>query len=108
MLLAMPLVSANAKSNQSFSQISHERKQQLTDLLLADCGSCHGQTMKGGLGPALLPETLSDKPDLFLFNTIKYGRKDTPMPPWKPFLTDAEIKFLISLLRKPDLIRENH
>ena len=36
------------------------RQAELRYLLKQDCGSCHGMTMKGGLGPALLPQTLKD------------------------------------------------
>ncbi|MBY0432057.1 MAG: cytochrome C oxidase Cbb3, partial [Rhodospirillales bacterium] len=35
---------------------SPARQAALFNLLAQDCGSCHGLTMKGGLGPALLPE----------------------------------------------------
>ena len=35
-----------------------ERQDQLRYLLRQDCGSCHGMTLKGGLGPALLPDNL--------------------------------------------------
>ena len=38
------------------------RQKQLVHLVRQDCGSCHGMTLNGGLGPALLPETLKDKP----------------------------------------------
>lgn len=40
-------------------------------------------TLKGGLGPSLLPEQLNNKPDELLFVTISEGRPGTPMPPWK-------------------------
>jgi len=36
-------------------EISAERQQALRDLLKQDCGACHGLTLKGGMGPALLP-----------------------------------------------------
>ena len=31
----------------------------LKRLVHQDCGSCHGMTLKGGLGPDIRPETLS-------------------------------------------------
>ena len=75
------------------------RQQELMHLLLADCGSCHGMTLKGGLGPSLLSSDLNGKPDELLFVTIRDGRAGTPMPPWHKFLTDDEIHWIIEVLR---------
>ena len=55
--------------------------------------------LKGGLGPALLPEALRDKPDEILVATILNGRPGTPMPPWRELLTEDEIRWLVSVLR---------
>ena len=41
---------------------SPARQKELIHLVRQDCGSCHGMTLQGGLGPALLPATLADKP----------------------------------------------
>ncbi len=79
---------------------SPQREAQLAHLLKHDCGSCHGMTLKGGLGPSLLPADLKDKPDELLFVTIQQGRPGTPMPPWKTLLSDDDIHYLITLLRK--------
>lgn len=84
----------------SDSRISDSRKETLKHLLKHDCGSCHGMTLKGGLGPALLAEALKDKPDELLFITIKEGRPGTPMPPWKSQLSEDDINWIIQLLRK--------
>lgn len=75
------------------------RQQELMHLLLADCGSCHGMTLKGGLGPSLLQADLAGKPDELLFITIRDGRGGTPMPPWRDFLTDDEIRWMVDVLR---------
>jgi len=74
--------------------------QELKHLVKHDCGSCHGMTLKGGLGPALLTESLIQKPDELLFITIKEGRPGTPMPPWKSLLSDNDIHSIVKLLRK--------
>jgi len=76
------------------------RQQEILHLLRHDCGSCHGMTLKGGLGPALLPESLSGKPDELLKNTILDGRPPTPMPPWRGILTEDEVEWLIGRLRE--------
>ena len=77
------------------SEPSLERQKVLRNMLKHDCGACHGLTRKGGLGPSLLPEALADKSDALLVQTIQDGRKGTPMPPWKMFITAKETQWLI-------------
>lgn len=77
------------------------RQQALEHLLYQDCGSCHGMTMQGGLGPPLTPEALAGKPDELLVNSILKGRSGTAMPPWEPFLSAEEAQWLVQQLRQP-------
>lgn len=79
---------------------NQERQQVLANMLAHDCGSCHGLTLKGGLGPSLLPVALLDKSDGFLVHTILEGRKGTAMPPWKPFITEQEALWMVQNLLK--------
>jgi cytochrome c55X len=74
------------------------RQAELRNLLQQDCGSCHGLTLKGGLGPALLPENLAGKPRELLLNTVRYGRPGTAMPPWGPLLSETDIAWLVDRL----------
>lgn len=74
------------------------RRAELINLVRNDCGSCHGLLLTGGLGPALTPQTLKDKPSDALIATILYGRPGTPMPPWNAFLTEAEAEWIIENL----------
>ncbi|MCW8935670.1 MAG: c-type cytochrome [Gammaproteobacteria bacterium] len=83
-----------------YAHASDNRQQELQHLLKHDCGSCHGMTLKGGLGPALLTDSLKDKPDELLFITIKEGRPGTPMPAWKKLLSDSDIKSIVKILRE--------
>jgi len=76
------------------------RQAQLLYLLKHDCGSCHGMTRKGGLGPALLPENLRDRPEELLVNTILDGRPGTPMPPWRGELSAADARWLVEVLNR--------
>jgi cytochrome c55X len=76
------------------------RQAELRHLLKNDCGACHGLTLKGGMGPALLPDNLQGKPDEFLINTILQGRKGTAMPPWKAFMNADDALWLVQQLRK--------
>ena len=85
------------------STISASRQQVLLDLLVQDCGSCHGLRMKGGLGPALLPSALSDKPAEFITATILDGRPGTAMPAWRPLLSPAEAAWLARVLLEGNL-----
>ena len=77
-----------------------DRAKELMNLLRQDCGSCHGMTMKGGLGPALLPATLDDIPDEVLVQIILDGVPETPMPPWHPLLAPGEVAWLVRQLKE--------
>ena len=77
---------------------SAARQQELIHLVRQDCGACHGMTLKGGLGPALLPATLADKPVEGLVATILGGRPGTPMPPWQRFLAQDEAQWIVTKL----------
>ncbi|MBI4988241.1 MAG: c-type cytochrome [Rhodocyclales bacterium] len=74
------------------------RSRDLVRMVRQDCGSCHGLTLKGGLGPPLLPETLREKPAESLRYTVLLGRPGTPMPPWNAFLTEAEADWIVRQL----------
>lgn len=74
------------------------RQKELVRLVRQDCGSCHGMTLQGGLGPALLPAELRDKPAEGLVATIYYGRPGTPMPPWQQFMTEPEAEWIVKKL----------
>jgi cytochrome c55X len=76
------------------------RRTQLLHLLKHDCGSCHGMTMKGGLGPPLLPASLAGKDTDYLVQVILEGRKGTAMPPWKNLLSKEEAYWLVNTMRK--------
>jgi cytochrome c55X len=79
---------------------SPERQTTLLNLLKNDCGACHGLTLQGGMGPALLPDTLTGKSDELLVSTILNGSKGTAMPPWKQFMNHDEGLWLVGFLRK--------
>ena len=76
------------------------RRDELITLVRQDCGSCHGLTLKGGLGPALLPETLRDRTANGLKATILHGRPGTAMPPWQGFMTESEAEWIAVNLQK--------
>lgn len=82
------------------SEPSPDRRQQLIHMVRQDCGSCHGMTLQGGLGPALLPASLAEKPVEGLVATIIYGRPGTAMPPWSRFLAEDEAHWIVKHLMR--------
>jgi len=78
------------------------RQRELVQLLRQDCGSCHGMRLTGGLGPPLTPGALRGKPAASLTATIISGRPGTAMPPWRPFMSEAEAAWLVARLREGD------
>jgi len=75
--------------------VSSARQAELIHLLKQDCGSCHGMTLKGGLGPALTAKALAGKPAAFLRQVVLDGRPGTAMPPWRGLLSEAEVAWLV-------------
>jgi cytochrome c55X len=76
------------------------RRVELRNLVMQDCGSCHGLTMKGGLGRPLLPANLEGLPEEAVANIILDGVGGTPMPPWRGLLTEAEALWIAQSLKQ--------
>ncbi|RLJ62759.1 c-type cytochrome [Sulfurisoma sediminicola] len=74
------------------------RQRELVRLVRQDCGSCHGMTLKGGLGLPLTAEALRDKPFDGLVATVVYGRPGTAMPPWKTMISENEAEWIVRQL----------
>jgi cytochrome c55X len=66
------------------------RAMELERLVRQDCGSCHGMTLKGGLGSDLRAEALDGAAPESLAQIILDGVPGTAMPPWRPLLTEGE------------------
>ena len=79
--------------------ISPARQAELIHLLKQDCGSCHGMTLKGGLGPPLLPDIMSHRSPETLRAIILDGVPGTPMPPWRSELSVSEADWLVYMLQ---------
>ena len=88
----------NAAILPAAAELSGERQQQLIHLLRHDCGSCHGMTLKGGLGPSLLPGQIRSSDPDYLHQIISHGVPGTAMPPWQPLLSGDDINFLVDTL----------
>lgn len=98
-LLALALAAGLWNTAAAANDISPQRQKELLYLLQQDCGSCHGLTLKGGLGSALLPANLVDKPDDALVEIIMQGLPGTPMPPWRFLLEEKEAAFLVRAMK---------
>jgi cytochrome c55X len=92
LLIALPAL--------SWAEPAPARKDELLHLVRQDCGSCHGLRMEGGLGLPLTPQALKGKDPEALKLTILQGRYGTTMPPWSPFMTEAEAGWIVDLLMK--------
>lgn len=97
---ALPTVASQAQT------VSDERKKELTHIVKQDCGSCHGMTLKGGLGTPLLPDDLKGKHVDFLTHTIMHGRPTTAMPPWNALLTQSEARWIALQLKRGNFTNE--
>lgn len=92
LVLALSMLPAAAPSPQRQAELRH--------LLLHDCGSCHGMTMRGGLGRTLLPEAIAGRSDELLTDIILNGIRGTAMPPWAGELSNEDAAWLVQLLRE--------
>jgi len=77
-----------------------ERQQSLRYLVLQDCGSCHGMTLKGGLGKGLLPHDLEGAEVSSLADIILKGVPGTPMPGWQGLLSKEEAMWIARNLKE--------
>ena len=78
---------------------SAESRPALVSLVRQDCGSCHGMTLKGGLGASLLPDALAGKDADSVSSIILDGIPGTPMPPWRGLLTEGDARWIAEQLK---------
>ena len=86
------------------AEIPPQRQAELEHMVIQDCGSCHGLTMKGGLGKPITPEALAGYDPEGLAAIILDGVPGTAMPPWRPLITEAEALWVADYLKteKPE------
>lgn len=61
------------------------------------CSACHGAKREGSVGPALMPQRLTQADD-FYGNIVKNGRPGTAMAGF-PDLSDNDIKALVNFIK---------
>ena len=94
----MPACALVLLSTVAFAEPGAQRQSELMNLLQHDCGSCHGLTLRGGLGPPLTARALAGRSRATLAAAVRYGRPGTPMPPWAGLLSDEDIDWLVGAM----------
>lgn len=72
----------------------------LAHIVVQDCGSCHGLTMKGGLGRPLTREALANTETQSIAAIILDGIPGTAMPAWRPLISEDEALWMAEFLKK--------
>lgn len=78
--------------------VTPERAAELERLVRHDCGSCHGMTLKGGLGTDLRRETLAGTDPETIALIILNGVPGAAMPAWRPLLSEGEAFWIAEYL----------
>lgn len=102
MLIGILLLAAGAAAAASVAAREQPDATALERMVLQDCGSCHGLTLKGGLGPDIRPDALAHYDAETLSAVILDGIPGTPMPPWRPLLSEAEAAWIVEYLLTGD------
>ncbi len=100
LLLLSSVAGMSSLIGASASALDPVRERELTHLVRQDCGSCHGMTLKGGLGGPLLPESLVDLESESIASIILGGVPGKPMPPWEGQLSEEEAMWIAKNLKK--------
>lgn len=95
-ILGLALCCFSASANAV--ELGSNEEAALTRLVRQDCGSCHGLTLKGGLGRPITPEAVSHFDRETLRDVILDGIPGTAMPPWRPLLTENEALWIADYL----------
>ena len=70
----------------------------LARLVHQDCGSCHGLTLKSGLGPDIRTEAIAHYDAEVLAEVVLDGIPGTAMPPWRPLMSEADARWIANYL----------
>jgi cytochrome c55X len=76
------------------------REAELRNLVEQDCSSCHGITLRGGLGKPLLPAQFEGVPEAAIASVILDGVAGTPMPPWRGLISEPEALWIARQLKE--------
>lgn len=76
------------------------KERELSNLVVQDCGSCHGLTLKGGLGRPITPSALESFDVGTVRDIVLNGIAGTPMPPWAGIVTPREAQWIAEGLKQ--------
>lgn len=93
------LCSAIASAEPARHGLDPQRQAELETLLYQDCGSCHGMTLRGGLGPALPRDRMQGFNVEAIAHIILHGIPGSAMPGWKALLSEEEARWMADHLR---------
>ena len=103
LIFIVPILINLWASSPTRADMGDRRQAELIHLLKHDCGSCHGMTMKGGLGKPLSVKALANRDVQELTDIILEGIPGTPMPPWQKFLNPNEVRWIVRVLKDGSL-----
>ena len=69
------------------------------------CAACHGSTRTGGMGPALLPESLERLRKKDALDVVQHGRAATQMAGFAQQLLPEEINAVVDWIYQPVVLR---
>lgn len=72
----------------------------LENLVRQDCGSCHGITLKGGLGRPITAQALADWDAETVAQVVLNGMPGTAMPGWAGVISEVEARAIAEGLKK--------
>lgn len=80
--------------------VGPERQRELSRFVHQECGFCHGLRLTGGLGSPLTSETMKYRPVDLMVTVILKGIPGTAMPPWKPYLSEDDARWIVHALQE--------
>ncbi|MCG6656874.1 cytochrome c [Halomonas campisalis] len=99
LLLGILLSSTPALADSQQDDLDPARQAELETLLYQDCGSCHGMTLRGGLGPALPRDRMQTFSVDALSHIILHGIPGSAMPGWKALISEADARWIAEHLQ---------
>lgn len=98
---SMALISCNVLAVDGMP--NPERQRELARFVHQECGFCHGLRLTGGLGSPLTPEALRNRPAELMVAVILHGIPGTAMPPWQPYLSEPDVRWIVHALQEGQL-----
>jgi cytochrome c55X len=96
--MVLPALCISATSAMAV-ETGSEKATKLERLVIQDCGSCHGLTLKGGLGNPIDVDTMQHYAREDLRDIILDGIPGTAMPPWRPLISEADALWIADYLK---------